>query len=240
MLVRDGRSVGRRPTVTPFGQRDNHRHEVEPLLRQVVGLMTCRFVGGGHQSGLDEVRESRRENVGRDVQALLKFTEPGHPGERRVSEDEQAPALAHDLERARWSLLILRNAAFAGMTRFSEFQKSLDIAPNILAARLAYFVETGLMTTSDEAAGHQTYHLTKQGLDFTPVIIALTEWGDRWAAPDGPPIAYEHEGCGGRVKQRLYCKSCGKSVPPQDVTARKTAVMGRLQERRKAQLARTT
>jgi len=149
-------------------------------------------------------------------------------------------ARALEIVGERWSLLILRNAAFAGMTRFSEFQKSLDIAPNILAARLAYFVETGLMTTSDEAAGHQTYHLTKQGLDFTPVIIALTEWGDRWAAPDGPPIAYEHEGCGGRVRQRLYCKSCGKSVPPQDVTARKTAVMGRLQERRKAQLARTT
>ena len=152
--------------------------------------------------------------------------------------DNQICSAARALEIVgeRWSLLILRNAAFAGMTRFSEFQKSLDIAPNILAARLAYFVETGLLTTSDEAEGHQTYHLTKQGLDFVPVIVALTEWGDRWAAPDGPPIAYEHEGCGGRVRSELRCRKCGEQRRPAEVTARKTAVMRRLQARRLAAL----
>jgi len=141
-------------------------------------------------------------------------------------------ARALEIVGERWSLLILRNAAFAGMTRFTDFQKSLEIAPNVLAARLERFVESGLMATAGEAGGHQTYHLTKQGLDFKPVIIALTEWGDRWAAPDGPPIVYEHAGCGGRVRQSLYCSTCGESLRPQDVTARKTAVMGRLQKRR--------
>src|SRR5713226_3201071 len=142
-------------------------------------------------------------------------------------------ARALEIVGERWSLLILRNAAFAGMARFSEFQKSLDIAPNILAARLEYFVETGLMTTSDGSDGHQTYQLTKKGRDFTPVIIALTEWGDRWAAPDGPPIVYEHEACGGHVKENLYCKRCGQTPRPQDVRARKTAVLEKLQERRR-------
>jgi hypothetical protein len=120
------------------------------------------------------------------------------------------------------------------MTRFTDFQKSLDIAPNVLAARLDHFVDTGLMATSAGSEGHQTYHLTKKGLDFKPVIIALTEWGDRWAAPDGPPIVYEHERCGGRVRHRMYCRTCGKSLRPQDVTARKTAVMEKLQGRRRA------
>ena len=87
--------------------------------------------------------------------------------------------------------------------------------------------------------GHQTYHLTKKGLDFKPVIIALTEWGDRWAAPDGPPVVYEHERCGGRVSHRLYCKTCAERARAQEVRARKTAVMGRLQERRKSRPART-
>jgi DNA-binding HxlR family transcriptional regulator len=148
-------------------------------------------------------------------------------------------ARALEIVGERWSLLVLRNAAFAGMTRFTDFQKSLDIAPNVLAARLERFVESGLMTTSGGPVGRQTYHLTARGLDFKPVIIALTEWGDRWAAPDGPPIVYEHQGCGGRVRHRLYCRACGESLRPQDVTARKTAVMGRLQERRKARTART-
>ncbi len=147
-------------------------------------------------------------------------------------------ARALEIAGERWSLLILRNAAFAGMTRFTDFQNSLAIAPNVLAARLEHFVETGLMTTSVGSAGHQTYHLTKKGLDFKPVIIALTEWGDRWAAADGPPIVYEHDGCGGRVRHELYCKRCAEGPRPQDVIARKTAVMARLQQRRKARRAR--
>jgi DNA-binding HxlR family transcriptional regulator len=48
--------------------------------------------------------------------------------------DQEACSAARALEIAgeRWSLMILRNAAFAGMTRFTDFQQSLDIAPNIL------------------------------------------------------------------------------------------------------------
>ncbi|HYH79581.1 MAG TPA: helix-turn-helix domain-containing protein [Longimicrobium sp.] len=143
-------------------------------------------------------------------------------------------ARALEIVGERWSLLVLRNAAFAGMTRFTDFQTSLGIAPNVLAARLEHFVETGLMATAAGAGGHQTYHLTEQGLDFKPVIIALTEWGDRWAAPDGPPIVYEHEGCGGRVSLALQCDKCTERLRPRNVTARKTAVMKRLQERRAA------
>ena len=64
--------------------------------------------------------------------------------------DREICSAARALEIAgeRWSLLILRNAAFAGMTRFSEFEKGLRIAPNILAARLERFVEEGLMTVA--------------------------------------------------------------------------------------------
>lgn len=148
-------------------------------------------------------------------------------------------ARALEIAGERWSLLILRNAAFTGMTRFTEFQKSLGIAPNVLATRLEHFVETGLMTTSGGPGGHETYHLTEKGLDFKPAIIALTEWGDRWAAPEGPPIVYEHEGCGGRVRHELSCETCGKSPRPQDVAARKTAVMRRLQERRRSLAGKT-
>src|SRR6202165_4835510 len=91
--------------------------------------------------------------------------------------DKEVCSAARALEIAgeRWSLLILRNAAFAGMTRFTDFQKSLDIAPNVLAARLEHFVETGLMATSGGSDGHQTYHLTKKGLGFQTVVIPVTE-----------------------------------------------------------------
>ena len=43
-----------------------------------------------------------------------------------------------------WSILILRDA-LGGMTRFEEFQKSLNIAPNMLTRRLTALVDAGMM-----------------------------------------------------------------------------------------------
>src|SRR5262245_30988660 len=156
---------------------------------------------------------------------------------RTYEKEVCSAARALEIAGERWSLLILRNAAFAGMTRFTDFQKSLDIAPNVLAARLERFVQDGLMTVSPGSKGHAEYHLTEKGQDFKAVIIALTEWGDRWAAPEGPPIVYEHDRCGGPVSYRLHCR-CGGSPRVRDVVARKTAVMAKLQVRRRARSSR--
>ena len=150
--------------------------------------------------------------------------------------DREVCSAARALEIAgeRWSLLILRNAMFAGMTRFTDLQESLGVAPNVLTARLERFVTEGLMTATPAPTGYSEYHLTDKGLAFKPVIIALTEWGDRWAAPDGPPIVYEHDHCGGHVTVDLRCDSCAKSVSAEDVTARQTAAMARARKRRAA------
>jgi hypothetical protein len=78
------------------------------------------------------------------------------------------------------------------------------------------------METRPLASDPETYEyvLTRKGLDLQPVIIALTEWGDRWAAPHGPPIVYEHEGCGGRIHQHLSCDDCAAAPAPAEVRAR--------------------
>jgi DNA-binding HxlR family transcriptional regulator len=127
-----------------------------------------------------------------------------------------------ELVGERWSLLILRNASFAGQTRFSEFERSLGIAPNILASRLESFVAAGLMDVRPKAEhrGQNEYVLTDKGRDFVPALIALTEWGDRWAAPDGPPIVYDHETCGGEIHLELRCRVCKGVTTPEGVKAR--------------------
>lgn len=128
--------------------------------------------------------------------------------------DTQVCSIARSLEVVgeRWSLLILRNALFAGSTRYGEFQHSLGIATNVLQDRLDGFVEAGIMVrrASGEQAGPTEYLLTDKGRDLQPALIALTEWGDRWAAPDGPPILYRHEACGAPVRDELVCESCGR------------------------------
>ena len=124
-------------------------------------------------------------------------------------------ARALELVGERWSLLILRDALARGFTRFSQFQRSLDIAPNILARRLEGFVAAGIMEARQQGAhrDHQSYHLTAKGLDLGPVVIALTLWGDKWAGPG--PVLFEHKDCGGRLEQKLRCADCG-AVPEHD------------------------
>ena len=141
---------------------------------------------------------------------------------RTYDRENCSAARTLELVGERWSLLIIRDAMFAGSTRFTEFQRTLGIAPNILSSRLDRFVAAGLMQTRPLTGDHETrqYVLTRKGLDLQPVIVALTAWGDRWAAPQGPPIIYQHQGCGGRVHQRLRCEGCGAALVPGQVSTR--------------------
>ena len=119
----------------------------------------------------------------------------------------------------RWSLLILRDAMFGGYTRFSQFQKGLGIATNILTKRLEDFVAAGLMerrqsgTPSDQAE----YLLTQKGMELKPAIVALTEWGDKWVRPG--PIEFRNASDRQRVALQLRSVDDDTSVDVADVVA---------------------
>ena len=131
-------------------------------------------------------------------------------------------ARALELVGERWSLLIIRDALFAGHTRFGDFQRSLGVAPNVLTTRLDSFVAAGLMERRrySEHAEHYEYLLTGKGRDLAPVIVALSAWGDRYAAPNGPPIIYEHTACGGGIHQQIRCVACDKEIRNTDIGVR--------------------
>jgi DNA-binding HxlR family transcriptional regulator len=138
--------------------------------------------------------------------------------------DDEVCSIARALEVVgeRWSLLIIRNALFAGSTRYSDFQRSLGIASNILKGRLDGFVDAGIMRRHrySEQPELFEYLLTEKGRDFAPALIALTEWGDRWSAPDGRPILYSHSACGSDVTHEVLCATCGRVDDPAEVQAR--------------------
>lgn len=81
----------------------------------------------------------------------------------------------------RWAFLILR-AAFNGLQHFEEFQSELGIARNILANRLARFVEHGIMERQSLAEDRRKiqYCLTDKGHALLPAMVALRQWGERW------------------------------------------------------------
>jgi DNA-binding HxlR family transcriptional regulator len=127
--------------------------------------------------------------------------------------DSQVCSIARALELIgeRWSILILRNALFAGSTRYGEFQRSLGVATNVLQDRLDGFIEAGIMERHRYSEQPELYEylLTEKGRDFAPALIALTQWGDKWAAPEGPPIRYRHATCGSPVTVEMRCDACG-------------------------------
>jgi DNA-binding HxlR family transcriptional regulator len=135
--------------------------------------------------------------------------------------DSQVCSIARALELVgeRWSLLIVRDSLFAGTTRYVEFQRRLGIATNILQSRLDGFVAAGIMQRRTRSSVGPEYELTDKGRDLAPVLIALTQWGDRWAAPDGPPICYTHETCGAAVGVAVTCASCGALADADHVLA---------------------
>jgi DNA-binding HxlR family transcriptional regulator len=99
--------------------------------------------------------------------------------------------VARSLERVGewWSMLIIRDA-FAGMTRFDEFQKSLGIAPNMLSRRLDALVAAGLLVRRpyNEHPIRYEYILTERGREFRPVLLMLQTWGSRHFAPEGATV----------------------------------------------------
>jgi DNA-binding HxlR family transcriptional regulator len=122
-----------------------------------------------------------------------------------------------------WSMLIVRDV-FLGVSRFDDFQKRLGISRNILQQRLARLVEAGVLTrvAYSEHPPRYDYRLTDKGRDLWPVLTAMRQWGDRHAAPSGPPLEVAHKGCGSVAEAVLVCGSCGEPIGPRDVVARQS------------------
>jgi DNA-binding HxlR family transcriptional regulator len=81
----------------------------------------------------------------------------------------------------RWSLMIIRDA-FDDIRRFSEFQKSLGVAKNILASRLKTLVEVGVfdIRPASDGSAYKEYVLTEKGREIFPVVVSIRQWGERF------------------------------------------------------------
>lgn len=77
----------------------------------------------------------------------------------------------------RWCLMIIREA-FDDVRRFSEFQKNLGLAKNILAARLKLLVEHGIfeICPASDGSAYSEYVLTDKGRAVFPIVVAMRQW----------------------------------------------------------------
>jgi DNA-binding HxlR family transcriptional regulator len=85
---------------------------------------------------------------------------------------------ALELLGERWTFLILRESSL-GVRRFTDLQRNLGIARNILAARLRTLVAEGLL----ERDRHD-YVLTERGRALYPALQAIVRWGGEHLADE--------------------------------------------------------
>ena len=134
---------------------------------------------------------------------------------RRVSFSDMSCSVAQCLEVVGewWTMLLVRDA-FLGVRRFDDFQARTGISRNVLTARLAHLVHHGVLERrqyQDRPPRHE-YLLTEKGRDLWQVLTAMREWGDRWAAPEGPPVELVHRACDHVTHTVPVCDHCGERL----------------------------
>jgi len=120
----------------------------------------------------------------------------------------------------RWTLLIVREAFF-GVRRFTELQRNLGIARNILSVRLQVLTRAGILERIQyqQEPERFEYKLTAMGRDLYPAIISIMRWGDAYLAGDsGPPLLLRHQECGHHADPAMVCSHCGERLDPRKVT----------------------
>jgi DNA-binding HxlR family transcriptional regulator len=125
----------------------------------------------------------------------------------------------------RWTFLILHEA-FHGVRRFSEMQRNLGIARNILSARLQLLVRTGILEKvryQDEPARYE-YRLSAMGRGLYPAMVAITRWSEEHLANgDGTHMVLRHR-CGHDADPMLVCAHCHEELDPRAVTPESAGV----------------
>jgi DNA-binding HxlR family transcriptional regulator len=135
---------------------------------------------------------------------------------KRTNLGQKQCPIARSLERVGewWSILILRDALY-GLKRFDEFQKSLDIAPNMLTRRLTGLVKAGLLKRQryNDKPPRYEYVLTDLGQDFRPVLTLLLAWGNKHFAPEGASVLLVDSETRAIAEPIVVDRATGRRIP---------------------------
>ncbi|RUX26440.1 transcriptional regulator [Mesorhizobium sp. M2A.F.Ca.ET.042.01.1.1] len=127
-------------------------------------------------------------------------------------------SLSLELLGDRWTLLIIRDLAFAGKRHFREFLQSDEgISSRTLAERLQTLQDEGILTRSDDPSHglKAIYRLTEAGIDLLPVLATLGGWGSKHRKADDKLAQIANDLAAGgepaleRMKEKLRAQHLG-------------------------------
>lgn len=114
----------------------------------------------------------------------------------------------------RWTLGILRCVLY-GYRRFSEFQRELGVAPNILTERLRALVQNGILQRAQYSERPQRfeYAMTEAAEELIPAFLLFKSWGDRHLRREsGPVTTLVHNVCGHDFNPIVVCELCRDEI----------------------------
>jgi DNA-binding HxlR family transcriptional regulator len=128
-------------------------------------------------------------------------------------------AQALDIIGEWWSMLIVRDFFLGnGVRRFEQLRDSLGISRNILTERLKTLTEAGVIERVPLQKGGKrcAYQLTRKGHDLLPTMMAMMQWGEKYADGSMSP--------GGFIKVRE--RVTGDEIAPLSIQNQAGAELG--------------
>ncbi len=114
-----------------------------------------------------------------------------------------------DILGDRWILVIIKQMLIEDVETFKDFlERPEAIATNVLTKRLKWLEEIGMITKTRKPDNNKTnyYHLTKEGLELTPVIVDLAVWSHENLRILNPTIGDYEELEQMKLNKEEYCK----------------------------------
>jgi DNA-binding HxlR family transcriptional regulator len=126
-------------------------------------------------------------------------------------------AAALEIVGERWTLPVIREIGY-GVHRFARIAAYTGASRDMLADRLRKLEAAGLVARRQysEHPPRFEYHLSEAGRELFPVLVALREWGDKWAVHE-PAVTVLHD-CGHPLNVSLTCQHCGAQATPESIT----------------------
>ena len=90
---------------------------------------------------------------------------------------------ALDIFGDKWSLLIVRDMVFKGLSTYGDFLNGGEkIATNILADRLTMLEAGGIIAKQKhpESKAKILYTLTPKGIDLVPALVEIIVWSEKY------------------------------------------------------------
>ncbi|MBD8260320.1 winged helix-turn-helix transcriptional regulator [Pantoea agglomerans] len=128
----------------------------------------------------------------------------------------------------RWCMMIVREA-FDDVRRFSDFQRNLGLAKNILASRLKQLVEVGVfeIAPASDGSAYSEYVLTERGRSLFPVVVAMRQWGEHYLFEKGETHSVLLDNAEGKPLPRLeVISSQGQKLEPADCHRQRVVAEG--------------